>query len=439
MQLRRVTAAVLSVLMLLASASYTPVSAASSGFTGPYAMENWSASGPGTVTISPSSGSTTTAEFSYSYTSPGIFNTLGWKIWKYEMTAPATGTLTFDWTYSGIQGGPGPLGAYVIMDAFTNGPGGGTLLVPTQLAYGGFNFSGTATLHVTKGDTFGIEVGGYQTYNSSRLLQGIVTLTNFNAPPVDTTPPVITLTTPGSSVASTGWYNRASSGSAGLTVEASAVDDATGVTNLTCTDAGTQVLNTSAASGTFVLPDGIHSVTCTATDGAGNTGAAAGSTSMPATYQVDQTPPSIAFTGNAGTYQVDQSVEIACSATDQTSGIDAALTNCPNTSGPAYAFNLGMNTVNASATDNAGNASSASTTFTVADTCPGLEGLAGQFVTNSGAASSFERQVAAICSAPNAKAKAGTLGAFVHHVNAQSGKQLTSAQAAVLIRLADAL
>lgn len=113
--------------------------------------------------------------------------------------------------------------------------------------------------------------------------------------PADTTPPTITLSpASGQTVASSGWYNAASSGTAGLTVKASATDDATAVTNVTCTDGGAQVLNMASAAGSFVLPDGVHHVACTATDGAGNTGVGPGSTAMPVTYQVDQSAPTIA-------------------------------------------------------------------------------------------------------------------------------------------------
>jgi hypothetical protein len=51
----------------------------------------------------------------------------------------------------------------------------------------------------------------------------------------------------------------------------------------------------------------------------------------------------------------------------------------------------------------------------------------------------FESQAADISSAPNAQAKAGTLQAFINHVNAQRGKELTADQADELIALAQAI
>ena len=432
-------AGLLSMLMLLASSALAPSAFAASGFTGPYEMQHWSGAGPGNVSISPSSGPATSADFNYFLQSFAVFST---QTWSYQMTAPATGNVTFNWNYHGFHAF---FQVRVFLRVFSNGPGGGTTTLVSagpanccSSPSGGFNYSGTASIHVNQGSTFGLQAGG-SNFDSDDKLFGTITVSNFNGPVPDTTPPVVTLSTPGSSVASSGWYNRATSGSSGLTVQASAVDDLTGVTNLRCSDASTPVLNSSSGSGNFVLHDGAHSVSCSAADGAGNTGAAAGSTTMPAVYKVDETPPVIAFSGNAGSYTVDQTVGINCSATDATSGIDAAHTSCPNTSGPAYSFNLGPNTVNASATDNAGNSASASTTFTVIDNVAALNRLIAQFVSDPDQAASFQSQVTSIGAAPNANAKAGKLGAFTNHVNAQTGKLLTSAQAQILIRLAGAL
>jgi hypothetical protein len=52
---------------------------------------------------------------------------------------------------------------------------------------------------------------------------------------------------------------------------------------------------------------------------------------------------------------------------------------------------------------------------------------------------SFLSQAAAIASAPNPKAKAIKLWAFINHVNVQRGKALTWAQADELIALAQAI
>ena len=65
----------------------------------------------------------------------------------------------------------------------------------------------------------------------------------------------------------------------------------------------------------------------------------------------------------AGNYTVDQVINIVCSATDALSGIDTKT--CPGASGPAYLYPLGTTTLEANATDKAGNSSSGSTSFTV--------------------------------------------------------------------------
>src|SRR4029077_19600546 len=97
----------------------------------------------------------------------------------------------------------------------------------------------------------------------------------------------------------------------------------------------------------------------------------------------DRTAPTVTYTGNAGTYTVDQTISITCSASDALSGL--ATNTCANISGPAYAF-LGTNTYRATATDVAGNSTTATTTFTVGATNDSLCALAKQLVTNAGVA-----------------------------------------------------
>jgi hypothetical protein len=154
----------------------------------------------------------------------------------------------------------------------------------------------------------------------------------------------------------------------------------------------------------------------------------------------DVAPPTVTYSGNLGTYTVDQSVDITCSATDAESGI--ASTTCHNIIGPAYQFNLGSNVYSATATDRAGNVGSGSTTFTVQVTPASLCALTRRFSASAGVADSLCAQldvVAAASARGNTGAKAGALNAYVAEVQAQSGKALTSDQAATLIRLARAL
>jgi hypothetical protein len=74
-------------------------------------------------------------------------------------------------------------------------------------------------------------------------------------------------------------------------------------------------------------------------------------------------------------------VSITCSATDATSGL--AASSCQSITGPAYSFNIGANSVSASASDNAGNNASATATFTVTATTDALVTLTSQFVIES--------------------------------------------------------
>ena len=106
-------------------------------------------------------------------------------------------------------------------------------------------------------------------------------------PDPDTKPPLLTVTVDsGDVVASSGWYNAASSGIDGVKVNVSATDDRA-VTNITCTDNGVEVLNTASAAASVVVGDGVHALSCTASDGT--------NTSTPGTlnFQVDQTAPTV--------------------------------------------------------------------------------------------------------------------------------------------------
>ncbi len=166
---------------------------------------------------------------------------------------------------------------------------------------------------------------------------------------IDKTPPVATATT--NIVNTNGWYN------------------ADVVVGFTCSDALSGIAScpgaahfTSEGAGQAILLAGR-----TATDRAGNT------TIVPvAPILIDKTPPTIIFSG-ATSYAVNGTVSITCAATDALSGI--ASSTCTPVSGPAYLFNIGTNVITATATDNAGNVTSATFTFTVTATIGDLEGF----------------------------------------------------------------
>ncbi len=99
------------------------------------------------------------------------------------------------------------------------------------------------------------------------------------------------------------------------------------------------------------------------------------------TAHIDTVAPTVNFAGNKGNYGVLDTVAISCTATDALSGIDTST--CPVANGPAWAFGAGSHTLSAQATDKAGNARSASTTFTVTVTAADLQKLTKNLVVAS--------------------------------------------------------
>lgn len=245
-----------------------------------------------------------------------------------------------------------------------------------------------------------------------------IATTSFTAgcgplPPSDLTPPVIVPTVTGT-LGNNGWYRS------DVGVTWSVTDAESGIAS--STGCGAQTLTADAASVTY---------TCSATNGVSL------SASQSVTVKRDATPPVVSFAGNAGSYTVDQAVAISCSATDNLSGV--ATNGCVSAAGPAYAFGAGPHALNAAAQDAAGNSAAASTTFTVVVDLEGLSALVRRFVSNDGLANSLIAKLRAADSARargNDKAAANQLNAFVNEVQAQSGKGIAAADAAVLVALA---
>jgi uncharacterized membrane protein len=154
----------------------------------------------------------------------------------------------------------------------------------------------------------------------------------------------------------------------------------------------------------------------------------------------DVTPPTIAYSSHATTYTVDQHVSITCTATDAESGI--ATNTCAPIEGDAYVFGLGQRTFSATATDNAGNTASASTSFSVSVTFGSLANLTRRFVTNTEVADGL---VAHLSDAEKAAAKGkpkqveAALNDYRHGVQAQVGKSITAENGSILIGLSQGL
>jgi hypothetical protein len=182
---------------------------------------------------------------------------------------------------------------------------------------------------------------------------GLSDSASFDVTVVDTTPPFVSVSTAESAAAS-GWYNAASNdGTAGVTVDVAA-SDLVGVAEVSCTDNGSPVGSLGPAGGSFVLGDGVHVVSCAATDAAGNSAAAS------STFEVDQTPPTaVAFDPGSGL--VDGGAYVfgsvpagptSCSASYDVSGDGGCVVS-------GWSGVVGDQAVTATATDLAGNVATA--------------------------------------------------------------------------------
>jgi Chitobiase/beta-hexosaminidase C-terminal domain len=210
---------------------------------------------------------------------------------------------------------------------------------------GSFSISATTTVKWAAYDN----AGNVSSVQSQTITFGVT----------DSTAPVVTVTIDAAdTVAGSGWYNIASSGTDGVLVHVSA-SDPSGVTNITCTDNGTTTLiNASTNPNSFVLGNGSHSIACTATDGSSNTGAGAGSTAMPIPLLIDQAAPTISAAldkspAGTGWFNISTgapTVSFTCGDTGS-----SGLLSCP----ASHLFGEGASqSWNGTAYDNAGNSAS---------------------------------------------------------------------------------
>lgn len=213
----------------------------------------------------------------------------------------------------------------------------------------------------------------------------------------DATPPVVIPIVTGTP-RTNGWYTS------NVGVSWSVTDAESAVTSPACTASS---VTTDTNGDTF---------TCSATSSGGtSTGSV--------TIKRDATKPVVAYSGNEGVYTLDQNVSISCLATDGLSGIDSD--SCAPISGLAYTFGLGSHSYSASAMDKAGNSSTATTSFVVIATPASLCTLTKQFVSGPG-----EKGIEnSMCT----KLEKGSYAAYINEVEAQSGKSISAAHAALLI------
>ena len=188
---------------------------------------------------------------------------------------------------------------------------------------------------------------------------------------------------------------------------------------------------------TLTLTEGVNPITIFAQDASGNR------SGVTLTYSIvlDTIPPVITFTG-ARTYTVDEHVTITCTATDSGSGV--ATTTCggaPLLDTDAWQLPLGATTVTATASDLAGNTTTASASAVVTVTHQSLITLTSRFA-NGALGNSLVAQLSAAESAAargNTLAAGNALDAYRNQVQAQAGKALSAEQAAALLRLSAGL
>jgi hypothetical protein len=140
----------------------------------------------------------------------------------------------------------------------------------------------------------------------------------------------------------------------------SADDSASGGSNIASIDCGALALSTSGigtphATGSFsIAAQGVTHISCTASDSAGNTSAAATKD-----VKLDSFAPSLAPSISPATVVLHGSALASANATDQTSGVASQSCGAVDTS------SAGLHTVGCTATDNAGNVGTASLGYLV--------------------------------------------------------------------------
>jgi hypothetical protein len=145
------------------------------GFTGPYAVSNWTSTGiaGGTTSLEPASGDSLTGSFGYDVTLP--FGT-GVSPRTADFTlasSPVTGLVTFDYTYTGNHRF---FEATAGFSTLVNG--GAAPLVDNVTTSGDFNFTGSATLLAHAGQSFGFRIGGEHLDFDSHI-DGTLSITNI--------------------------------------------------------------------------------------------------------------------------------------------------------------------------------------------------------------------------------------------------------------------
>lgn len=109
--------------------------------------------------------------------------------WTFQNTAVTTGTLSFDWQYSGFHAF---FEVFAQLQVFTGSPANAVTLYSASASEcctppsGGFNVQGTGTIALTQGQTFGFITSG-SNLDSNNNLSGTLTISNFSIQPSTST------------------------------------------------------------------------------------------------------------------------------------------------------------------------------------------------------------------------------------------------------------
>ena len=183
--------------------------------------------------------------------------------------------------------------------------------------------------------------------------------------PADTTPPVVNVSFP--SPNENGWF--VTSPVVGSVTADDTTTNGSNITHINCTGATvgsiTGLGTPSASAPLTVSAEGVNNISCTATDSAGNSGAATGSSNT-ATVMIDTVAPGITIVSPAdgGSYLLNAAVASSYSCSDETSGV--ATCSGPVASGANFSTSpVGAHAFTVNATDAAGNPNQATNNYNV--------------------------------------------------------------------------
>ncbi len=238
---------------------------------------------------------------------------------------------------------------------------------------------------------------------SHRSFAGAVLLFSASFVAADDTPPVVTANIAGTS-GDNGWYTSD-----------------VGISWTTVDEESTVFTTTGCEADVLTQDDTARTYTCSATsDG--------GTTVVSQTISRDTVGPVIDYSGDQSTYAVSDEIQIFCNTFDATAGV--ASSTCTDIAGSALSFDVGTHAFTSTATDNAGNVTTATVSFNVVVTHAGLAVLVNQYVTKASVARSLTRKLDA-AAAGNVRA----IDSFIRTVTRETGQSISAADAATLLRL----